>query len=178
MPETDKILEAERSIQNIAAELRRMRDAAALLQESQEAKDAVLRAADKVIKDTGEFAISCGDIIRKLSATDLNQRLDSILGRIDGISGLVDEHSKKTNAAIAAAEYRIDGISGLVDEHSKKTNAAIAAAEHRIVALEDTLQAVAKGTTKKHIISMVLIILTLISSISALAVILSRGISG
>jgi prefoldin subunit 5 len=153
MPDTDKILEAEQSIQNIAAELKRMRDAATLLQESQETKDALLRAAEKVIKDTGEFAISCGDIIRKLSATDLNQRLDSILGRMDGISGLVDEHAKTTNAAIAATESRI-------------------------VALEDTLQAVAKGAAKKRIISMWLIILTLVSSLSALAVIVSRGIGG
>ena len=153
MPDADKILEAEQSIQNIAAELTRMRNAANLLQGAQDTTDTVLRAAEKVIKNTGDFSVSCGEIIRKLSATDLNQRLDSILGRIDQISGLVDEHAKKTNAAIAAAESRI-------------------------VALEDTLQAAAKGTAKKHMISMVLIILTLISSVSALAVILSRGIGG
>lgn len=153
MPDTDKIIEAEQSIQNIAVELRRMRDAATLLQESQETKDALLRAAEKVIKDTGEFAISCGDIIRKLSSTDLNQRLDSILGRIDGIPGLVDEHEKKTNAAIASTESRI-------------------------VALEDTLQEVAKRAKKQRTMSIVLIILTLVTSLSVLAITLLRGIGG
>lgn len=153
MPDADKILEAEQSIQNIAAELTRMRDAANLLQGAQDKTDTVLRAAETVIKNTGEFTVSCGEIIRKLSATDLNQRLDSILGRIDHISGLVDEHAKKTNGAIAATESRI-------------------------VALENTLQGVAKGATKQRMISLVLIILILALSLSALVVILSRGIGG
>lgn len=78
MPDADKILEVEQSIQNIAAELRRMRDAANLLQGAQEMTDSMLRAAEKVIKNTDEFTVSCGEIIKKLSAADLNQRLDSI----------------------------------------------------------------------------------------------------
>ena len=151
MPDKDKILEAEQSIQNIAAELKRMRDAANLLEKSQETTDTVLRAAEKVIKNTGVFSDSCGQIIRALSSLDLNQRLDSVLRRIDDVSGLVDEHAKKTDGAIAATEARI-------------------------AALEDSLKAVAKGAAKRGMISMVLIILTLTSTLAALVVILSRAI--
>ena len=153
MPDTDKILEAEQSIQNIAAELRRMRDAANLLQGAQETTDSVLRAAEKVIKNTDEFTVSCGEIIRKLSAADLNKRLDNILGRIDHIFGLVDELAEKTSLAITKAESRI-------------------------AALENTLQEAAKRAWKHRTMSIVLIILTLVTSLSVLAITLLRGIGG
>jgi len=153
MPDADKILEAEQSIQNIAAELRRMRDAANLLQGAQETTDSVLRVAEKVIKNTDEFTVSCGEIIRKLSAADLNQRIDSILGQIDHVFGLVDEHAKKTSVAIANTESKI-------------------------AALDKTLQEVANRASKEHTISIVLIILTLVTSLSVLAITLLRGIVG
>jgi hypothetical protein len=153
MPDADKILEAEQSIQNIAAELKRMHDAANLLQGAQETTDTVLRAAEKVIKDTGKFSVSCGEIIRKLSATDLNQRLDSFIGRIDHISGIVDEHAKKTSVAIANTESRI-------------------------FTLETSLQGVAEHAKKQRTISIVLIVLTLVTSLSVLAITLLRGIGG
>lgn len=49
MPDADKILEAEQSIQNIAAELTRMHDAANLLQGTQVKSDAVIAAAQRVV---------------------------------------------------------------------------------------------------------------------------------
>lgn len=78
MPDTDRILEAEQSIQNIAAELKRMRDAANLLQDAQAKTDAVIVAAQRVVQTTERFSGECGAIVAKLASTDLSQKLDSL----------------------------------------------------------------------------------------------------
>jgi len=153
MRDTDKILKAEENIQNIAAELTRMRDAANLLQVAQEKTDAILDAAEKVIKDAGVFSVACGEIISKLSATDLNQRLDNVHGVMIQIAGLVSEQEKKASDAIATTESRL-------------------------AVLENALETVAKRSKKQYTISTVLIILTLVTSLAVLAVISLRGIGG
>jgi DNA repair ATPase RecN len=153
MSDADKILEAEQSIQGIATELKRMRDAANLLQDSQEKTETILNAANRVIKVTEEFSVACGDIVRKLSATDLNQRLDTVQGGMNQISGLVNEQAKKT----------ID---------------AIATTESKLAELNYALQAVAKESKKRHTISIVLIILTLATAFTAFIATLLRGIGG
>ena len=78
MSDTDRILEAEQIIQGIASELKRMRDAANILQGSQEQVEAVLKSATRVIEATEKFSNECGVIVAKLAATDLNQRLDGL----------------------------------------------------------------------------------------------------
>ena len=50
MPEVDQILEAEQSIQKIASELSRMRDAAILLQESHTNSETVITTAKEIIE--------------------------------------------------------------------------------------------------------------------------------
>ena len=110
MPEPDKILEAEQSIQNIAAELKKMRNAAGLLQDAQEKTDAILDASERIIAATKEFSHACGDIIRRLSATDLTQRLDAVHREIDRIAGFVNEQAKKTSCLLYTSPSPRDGL--------------------------------------------------------------------
>ena len=56
MPDPDKILEAEESIQNIASELKRMRKATQLLQETQEKADAVIDSAQRLTEEMNELS--------------------------------------------------------------------------------------------------------------------------
>ncbi len=78
MPDPDKILEAEQSIQNIASELERMRDAAKLLQNAQKQTAAVVDSAHRLIKEIETFSSRCGIIIDKLSSVDLGQKLNDL----------------------------------------------------------------------------------------------------
>jgi hypothetical protein len=151
MPEPDKILEAEESIQNIAAELKKMRNAAHLLQDSQEKTDAILSAADSVITVTKEFSHASGEIIKRLSATDLAQRLDTVHGEIKQIAGLINEQAKKTSDAIAVTQSKLSEM-------------------------KNYIQADTKESKKRYIITIVFLFLTLATAISAIVITLLRGI--
>jgi len=78
MANTDKVLEAEKRIQEIASELKRMRDAASLLESSQKQVDTVLRSAQSVITATEKFTNDTSTIIGKLSSMDLNKKIDDL----------------------------------------------------------------------------------------------------
>lgn len=78
MPDTDDLLEAEKAIQKVAAELKRMKNAADLLQSAQEKTDAVLGSAEQIMRAVEEFNSACGKIVKRLSETDLNQRFDEL----------------------------------------------------------------------------------------------------
>ncbi len=129
MPEPDKILEAEQSIQNIAAELKKMRNAAGLLQDAQEKTDAILDASERIIAATKEFSHACGDIIRRLSATDLTQRLDAVHREIDRIAGFVNEQAKKTSDAIAVNQSKLEGLEVALQSVAKESEKQLSATD-------------------------------------------------
>lgn len=56
MPDTDKILEAEQNIQNIASELEQMHDAATLLNDTQKQAAAVVESAQRLTKEMDELS--------------------------------------------------------------------------------------------------------------------------
>jgi len=78
MPNPDEILKAEQTIQAIASELKRMRDAANLLQASQSQVEAVVTSAQRLIEATDRFSSESGTIITKLASMDISQKLDSL----------------------------------------------------------------------------------------------------
>jgi len=78
MTDTDKLLEAEQSIHDMATELSRMRDAANLLTASQTQVEQVLKSAQSVIATSKNFAEQCKAIISNLSSTDLGQMVDAL----------------------------------------------------------------------------------------------------
>ena len=153
MPDTDKLLEAEQSIQSIASELKRMRDAANLLEGAQEKTSAILNSAERIVRVTEEFSLACGDIVKRLSATDLNRRLDAVRNDLKQMSDHVDQQIQHAADAIATGEAKL-------------------------ARLEDRLQAVAKESKKRHMITTVLIILTLATAFAAFITTLFPGIGG
>ena len=78
MPDIDKILEAEKNVQDIVTELKQMKNAADLLSSSQKQIDVVLSSAQKVIETTSRFVGECGIIINSLSKVDFNEKLDGL----------------------------------------------------------------------------------------------------
>ena len=104
MADIDKILEAERNIQDIANELKRMRDAATILDNSKaEVQEIVkstremMNSALNVVETTKEFSGKCGAIISALSSTDLSQirsNLEKLESRLSEVTNDVQENAQ------------------------------------------------------------------------------------
>ena len=114
MPE-DKIVAAERSILEIAAELKRLRDAANLLNGAQTQIDGVLTAVKGVIDSTREFTAVCGPIVEKLASSDIIRKLDDLelshqkqREALEAVGGKVQAGDEQARAAMQAA---IDSLS-------------------------------------------------------------------
>lgn len=109
MPE-DKIVEAERSIMEIAAELKRLRDAANLLNGAQAQIDGVLAAVQSVIDATREFTTVCGPIVASLASSDIIRKLDDLeLSHqkqrevLEAVGGKVQAGDEQARVAMQAA---------------------------------------------------------------------------
>ena len=109
MPE-DKIVAAERSILEIAAELKRLRDAANLLNGAQTQIDGVLTAVKGVIDSTREFTAVCGPIVEKLASSDIIRKLDDLelshqkqREALEEVGGKVQAGDEQARAAMQAA---------------------------------------------------------------------------
>jgi hypothetical protein len=168
MVDTDKILEAEQSIQNIALELKRMRDAAMLLQEAYERTDTILNAADQVVKVTGEFSLACGEIIKKLSGTDLTKRFDAVQGGMRQIAAFVNDRAKRTANAMTALEVTLTKamqeearVATLISDMDRKSTNAIGALDSKLTRLDNRIQMLGVEAKKRQIITIVVTILTL-----------------
>ncbi len=109
MPE-DEIVAAERKIMEIAAELKRLRDAANLLNGAQEQITGVLAAVQSVIDATRQFTAVCGPIVAKLASSDIIRKLDDLEAShekqreaLEAVSGKVQAGDEQTRAAMQAA---------------------------------------------------------------------------
>lgn len=191
MPDTDRILEAEQSIQSIASELKRMRDAANLLESSQAKTDAVLSSAQKVVQATERFSNECGIIVTKLAATDLNQRLDdlqalhselesasgvlagalrSAVGELQGgIQAATGSISEAMKAAYEQSHADSAQLAALLEERIKSVNAAISKIESQLNDLANRQESIAKGAKARQITMMVIVILAFLVSLAIFA---------
>ena len=101
MPDPDKIREAEESIQNIASELKRVRDAAQLLQNTQKKADAVVSKTDQLIEETERFSSSI--------AVDLGQKLNNLKTMQDQLSTAMQKQNEDVQAGIEEARIAARG---------------------------------------------------------------------
>ena len=90
MPDPDKILEAEESIQNIASELKRMRKATQLLQETQEKADAVIDSAQRLTEDTQKRADEVIDSAQRLTE-EMNELSTAIKRQNQDVQASIEE---------------------------------------------------------------------------------------
>ncbi len=190
MPDADKILEAEQSIQNIAAELTRMRDAANLLQSAQAKSDAVIAAAQRVVQATERFSVECGSIVAKIASTDLSQKLDSLQTIHGEVAGAKNDLAEKlrtaleglrsdahtTSAAIAAAvktaeeqaHSDYEQVANLLEERATALNAELGKLSTKVTALEIAHGKAAKGAKSRSITIMVFVVLTFLVTLALL----------
>ena len=143
MAGADKILEAEQTIQNIAGELKRMRDAASLLHGAQERSEVVLTSAEGLMQEVEKFSRICGDLVTKLEKIDFNQHFNALRSDLEQIANLTTRGHKETNGALTdlsqfleSLHTKMTQIGSSVKEYGGNTCNAIAGIESRLGGIE------------------------------------------
>ena len=195
MPDTDKTLEAEQLILQVADELKRMKDAANLLDSAQEKVDSVLSSSEKIVQDIEKFSSACGSILTKLSETDLTRHLDELQAKNKEIAAMVSKGGEDTTHAIATLESRIGDtqdrlltmeadltrhldelqaknkeIAAMVSKGGEDTTHAIATLESRIGDTQDKLLTMEKESRIRQFITMGFVVLTFFSASAILLI--------
>jgi len=203
MPDIDRILEAEKSIQGIAIELKRMRDAASLMEDAQTRTDAVLTSAERVVQAAEQFSNACEVIVDKLSSTDLIERIEELHSEAVQISALVKEGTSHTHSAIVQLEKRsgsvidqlqsvsidvnkrldsirteVESIATSVKEDVKNTSSAVADIELKLGDLDSRLHSALKGSKVRQITTLVFAIITTLTALVILTKILIPNLGG
>ena len=161
----DKILEAEQTIQNIAAELKRMRDAASLLQGVQERSDAVLTSAERLTHEVDNFSRRCGDLVTKLEKIDFNQHFSALRSDIERIANLTTNGNKEISETITNLSQFLESlhtkttqIVSSVKEYGENTANAIAGIESRLSGIEAEAKAARIRQTWTLVVALVVFI--------------------
>jgi uncharacterized phage infection (PIP) family protein YhgE len=94
MPDIDKVLEAQKSIETLAEELKQLGTAAQLLKDTGEGVKAVLAASESILKSAGEFTTTSGEILKRLATVDIDNRLKNVESQIDKVCLEVQESQK------------------------------------------------------------------------------------
>ena len=169
MPEIDKVLEAEQAIQDIASELKRMRDAADLLENAQQSTAAIVESAGRVVEATQKFSASAGSILQRLSEIDLTSHLDSLHEEVRGVSSTVGHQIRDAVNSLASAQAKgvestreeIRKAAAVTDQRIEQIMSRISVLEEKLVRLQAFVVAFTKERNKRdRIVSLVLAFLT------------------
>ncbi len=93
MNDVDKILEAEQTILTLAEELQKMKDAAQLLDSSQQKVQELIRSSEQVINLAGNFNKVSGEVIRRLNEMDIDTRLSELKDIGSDSKSKIEEYS-------------------------------------------------------------------------------------
>jgi hypothetical protein len=86
MADIDKVIEAQKYIDTIADDLKRMGSAAQMLNNSREEVSALIESSKAIIENAGSFTTTSGEILKRLNTVDVDNRLKNVEERIDNIS--------------------------------------------------------------------------------------------
>jgi len=139
MNEGDRILEAERQIRQLAEELDRLFRAANLLKSAQEQLDEVAQSSRRLVEETGKFITTAGDIVARLSATDLPRQIEAITQQVREAHERLLETLQEHVAALQSLE---EAESGRLREGLENLERL---QEDRFEQLRDLLGAIQKG---------------------------------
>jgi len=126
MPEeTDKILEAEASIQNIATELTRLRNAATLLENAQNQNESVLNTAETIVNEIQSLISTFKEVVSNLSSLNINQRLSDLEKQVQKLGDNAQRHAEETSKMIAKTDTSLDHLKEFTQTTAKNNSNAI-----------------------------------------------------
>lgn len=112
----DPLLEAERTVRELAEELGRMRSAASLLEASQQKVDGLLRASEAVVQSAGRFTDDSVAILQRLQAIDLESRLGEVNRKAAETQELLGRQLDRLNEALEQLRARSQEDAGSLRE--------------------------------------------------------------
>ena len=126
MPEeTDKILEAEASIQKIAEELSRMRNAASLLENAQHQNESVLNTAETVVSEIQILISTFKEVVSNLSSLNINQRLSELENQAQKLIDFTQKHAEDTSKMLSNVGTDLDQLRELTQTSAKNNSNAM-----------------------------------------------------
>ena len=181
MAVNDRILEAERSLQDIAIELKRMRDAALLLETSQKKGDVVIASAIRLVEKVEQFAAIC----RNISPADTIARFDGLHTDVEQLANLIRASKNVTRGAIVDVESRVVNLQNQVEslpkssevgqlaklaqESKSETLTAIAEVVSKTSALDDQVQVLEAKILRRQTVTIILFAACLIGVLLVLS---------
>lgn len=123
--ETDKVLEAEASIQKIAEELARMRNAANLLEYAQNQNDIVLKTAETVISEIQNLISTFKEVVSNLSSLNINQRLTELEKQVQTLTEFTQIHVEDTSEMLSKAGTDLDQLREFTQNTAKNNSNAM-----------------------------------------------------
>lgn len=109
MPDIDIVLEAEKSIQQIAEELKKMKNAADLLNSAQEKVKLLLESSKKITESVNSFVQSSKSILDKITEIDFKNELSILKSDLtSGFSHTMTEYKKV-----------LEGLKALIEQNAK-----------------------------------------------------------
>lgn len=126
MPEeTDKILEAEASIQKIAEELTRMRNAANLLENAQNQNESVLNTAETVVSEIQILISTFKEVVSNLSSLNINQRLSELENQVKKLIDFTQKHVEDTSKMLVEVGTDLDQHREITQTTAKNSSNAM-----------------------------------------------------
>lgn len=112
MPDVDKILEAEQTIQNIADELARMRDVNRLLRDTNKNSETVINSAEHLTHEVQEFSQRSTELLARLdqAATDLARLPEMIHTEVLKVAVSVAENTKEISISNIHVRNHIESL--------------------------------------------------------------------
>ncbi len=128
----DKIVEAEESIQKIAGELKRLKNAATLLENSQEQNASVLTSAESVFIEIQRLVETFKGVVSNLSSLNINQRLLDIETRVKQIEEFNQKHSERTSNAFDKIGSEIDQLQTSTQEFANNATKSLSVSDDKL----------------------------------------------
>jgi|GEM_PF-5166146 len=129
MENVDKVLAAEQTIQEVAAELQKMQNAAQLMDGAQQKVDAVLKSSDAVIKQTEKFVQEGTEIVQKIGYQDIEEDLSATITALEQLSGMTEEMKSELSElansigeAAGGQESKINELKSELSDINKTVN--------------------------------------------------------
>lgn len=116
MNEINKVLEAEKTIQEVSEELIKMKKAAQLMDGAQEKVDAVINSSNEIIAKTGEFVKEGKEIVKRIGDYDIQRDLQILKDTSNEIQTSLENLSEKNDKIIKLQEKNIKDINSSMND--------------------------------------------------------------
>ena len=119
--EFDKILEAEKYIENIAEEIARLKNAATLLDNAQLQNEKILNSAESVVEGVKTLVDTFKEVVSNLSSLNINQRLSELEIKVNQLNEFTHKHAGDTSETITKTSNEVDSLKIQAQEIAKNS---------------------------------------------------------